>query len=193
MPMEGVFPSTRTYCQPIVHSGQWKRSFCLLVCSIVLFRDFSASGIYYQILGKSIFIDEPYQWIPIFFNCFNFLKWKQLFRMTSIVYHCLPFIRLVETDSLFRVKSRTIFLLVETIIGLRVIQFLKEELIFANGQLILCLTEIIHFFYFSETPASESFFSIQWKRNLQQNPQLQLVETDFRANNGLNKHKKACI
>ena len=46
----------------------------------------------------------------------------------------------------------------EAIIGIRRKQFSNKELIIANGQLIFWLEETIFFLYFSETPASDSFF-----------------------------------
>ena len=62
---------------------------------------------------------------------------------------------------------RTMFLLVESIIGIRGKQFSKKELIIAAGQLIFWLVETICVYVcvcvcvcFSRTPASESFFSV---------------------------------
>ena len=69
-------------------------------------------------------------------------------------------------------------------------QFSKKELIIASGQLLFWLVENIFFLYFSETPASDSFFFCLVETMFQESPSFQLVETDFRANNGFRKKKE---
>ena len=83
--------------------------------------------------------------------------------------------------------DQSYFWLVETIIEIRGKRFSKKELILASGQLIFRLVEF--FLHFSETPASS--FSVWWKSIFQENPYFRIVETEFRANNGFHKQKKA--
>ena len=68
----------------------------------------------------------------------------------------------METDILLSGKSiflvRAIWLLVETIVGIRSKQS-KEELIVASGQLIFWLMKTIFFLHFLEAPASDFFAS----------------------------------
>ena len=63
------------------------------------------------------------------FRDFNFLKWKQLYRIVETKFFYKSFIRLVETDFLSCFLIRAI-VLVEAIIGVRRGQFSKEELLF---------------------------------------------------------------
>ena len=74
----------------------------------------------------------------------------------------------------------------EAIIGIRVKQFSRKELILASGQLIFWLGETIVFSIFQRLPPAmvETMF--------QEDPSFRLVETHFRANKVSARRKKSC-
>ena len=72
----------------------------------------------------------------------------------------------------------------EAIIGIRVKQFSRKELILASGQLIFWLGETIVFSIFQRLPP------VMVETMFQEDPSFRLVETDFRANNGFRKKKE---
>ena len=100
-----------------------------------------------------------------------FVLFKTFFKMEVAFLYCknvfsISFIRLVQTDFLPSGNSiflvRAIFLLVETIIGIRRKQFSKKEIILVSGQLIFWLVETT-FSTKSLIPTSGNGFSGQWK------------------------------
>ena len=98
-------------------------------------------------------------------------------------------IRLVETEFLssancFLIKA--IFLLEETIIGIKGKLFSNKNLILASGQLISPLLETIFSLHFSETPDS---FILSIGKVFFNKILYLLVETDIGANNGFHKQE----
>ena len=87
---------------------------------------------------------------------------------------------------------RTVFLLVETFIGIREKQFSKKKLILASGQLISRVLETIFFSTFQRLLLMIVFFSSIGKVFLNEIFHL-LVETYIRANNDFHKQKNKRI
>ena len=117
------------------------------------------------------------------------------FPLIGNVFFSKFYTRVVETDFLSSENyflTGAIFLLVETIIGIRRKQFSKKKLILASGQLISRPLKTIFSLHFLETPASDSFFPSIGKVFFNEILHL-LVETDIMANNGLHKQENKRI
>ena len=98
------------YFNEILHSGQWKRVYCLLETALFYSEFFLLVQTIIETQGKSIFKDEIYycQSTPVFMivsAILRFLKVEVTFLYSGNAFFNEPFIRLVETDFLSRGNS----------------------------------------------------------------------------------------
>ena len=99
---------------------------------------------------KSVFKDEPYscQFTKFFGFSRDFLKWKQLRCIVETYFQQILYPAIANGFSVLWKEHFliiAIFMLVETIIGIRGKHFSKKKLILAGGQLIFRLVETVFF------------------------------------------------